>query len=36
VMASFTIEDFSLSGLCRATAADIAGRLRSYQRMLTL
>jgi sugar/nucleoside kinase (ribokinase family) len=36
IMASFTIEDFSLNGLCRATAADIAARVQSYQRMLAL
>lgn len=36
VMASFTIEDFSLKGLCAATPADIQGRLAAYRKMLTL
>jgi len=36
VMASFTIEDFSLNRLRKATAEEIAGRLEAYKRMLTL
>jgi sugar/nucleoside kinase (ribokinase family) len=36
VMASFTIEDFSLNRLCAATAGEIAGRLEGYRGMLAL
>ena len=36
IMASFTIEDFSLNCLCKATPADISQRLQSYRQMLTL
>jgi sugar/nucleoside kinase (ribokinase family) len=36
VMASFTIEEFSLGRLRKATAEEIAGRLAAYKQMLTL
>jgi sugar/nucleoside kinase (ribokinase family) len=36
VMASFTIEDFSLNRLCTVTAAEIHGRLEAYRKMLAL
>ncbi len=36
VMASFTIEAFSINGLCAATPADIQRRLEAYRKMLTL
>jgi len=36
VMASFTIEDFSLNRLRKATPEEIAGRLDAYKKMLTL
>jgi sugar/nucleoside kinase (ribokinase family) len=36
VMASFTIEDFSLNRLCAVTAEEIRGRMEGYRRMLAL
>ncbi len=36
VMASFTIEDFSLNRLSAATPEEITGRLNAYRRMLAL